>query len=76
CQIMSAHLSDLIYHTLGQTVSIAQITVSSLTGIITTAGSSNSSTLVPIASLGLPLTSSAAGFAIGFMKGRMEKNKE
>jgi hypothetical protein len=74
---MSAHLSDLIYHTLGQTVSIAQITVSSLTGIITAAGSSNSSTLVPIASLGLPLTgSAAAGFAIGFMKGRMEKNKE
>ena len=73
---MSAHLSDLIYHTLGQTVSIAQITVSSLTGMITTAGSSNSSTLLPIASSGLPLTGSAAGFAIGFMKGRMEKNKE
>jgi hypothetical protein len=72
---MSAHLSDLIYHTLGQTVSIAQITVSSLTGMITTAGSSNSSTLLPIASLGLPLTGSS-GFAIGFMKGRMEKNKE
>ena len=73
---MSAHLSDLIYHTLGQTVSIAQITVSSLTGMITTAGSSNSSTLLPIASLGLPLTGSSAGFAIGFMKARMEKNKE
>jgi hypothetical protein len=73
---MSAHLSDLIYHTLGQTVSIAQITVSSLTGMITTAGSSNSSTLLPIASLGLPLTGNAAGFAIGFMKGRMEKNKD
>jgi predicted alpha/beta-hydrolase family hydrolase len=45
--------------------------------MITTAGSSNSSTLLPITSLGLPLTgSAAAGFAIGFMKGRMEKNKE
>jgi hypothetical protein len=42
----------------------------------TTAGSSNCSTLLPIASLGLPLTGSAAGFAIGFMKDRMEKNKE
>jgi len=73
---MSAHLSDLIYHTLGQTVSIAQITVSSLTGMITTADSSNSSTLLPIASLALPLIGSSAGFAIGFMKGRMEKNKE
>ena len=45
--------------------------------MITTAGSSNSSTLLPITSLGLPLTGSAlAGFAIGFMKGRTEKNKE
>ena len=45
--------------------------------MITTAGSSNSSTLLPITSLGLPLTgSAAAGFAIGFMKGRTEKNKE
>jgi len=74
---MSAHLSDLIYHKLGQNLSIAQITVSSLSGMITTAGSRNSSTLVPIASLGLPLTgNAAAGFAIGFMKGGMEKNKE
>ena len=44
--------------------------------MITTARSSNSSTLLPITSLELPLTGSAAGFAIGFMKGRMEKNKE
>jgi hypothetical protein len=39
-------------------------------GLITTAANGNSSTLLPIASLGLPLTgSAAAGFAIGFMKG-------
>ena len=50
---------------------IAQSTVSSLTGLISTAGNgNNSSTLLPITSLGLPLTgSAAAGFAIGFMKG-------
>jgi hypothetical protein len=45
--------------------------------MITTAGSSNSSSLLAITSLGLPLTGrAAAGFAIGFMQGRMEKNKE
>jgi uncharacterized membrane protein (Fun14 family) len=51
--------------------SIAQSTISSLTGLITTTGNgNNSSTLLPITSLGLPLTgSAAAGFAIGFMKG-------
>jgi uncharacterized membrane protein (Fun14 family) len=50
---------------------IAQSTVSSLAGLISTAGNgNNSSTLLPITSLGLPLTgSAAAGFAIGFMKG-------
>lgn len=50
--------------------SIAQSTLSSFMGLITTAANGNSSTLLPIASLGLPLTgSAAAGFAIGFMKG-------
>jgi uncharacterized membrane protein (Fun14 family) len=51
--------------------SITQSTVSSLTGLITTtAGAGNSSALLPVTSLGLPLTgSAAAGFAIGFMKG-------
>jgi uncharacterized membrane protein (Fun14 family) len=51
--------------------SIARSTISSLTGLITTAGNgNNSSALLPITSLGLPLTgSTAAGFAIGFMKG-------
>jgi uncharacterized membrane protein (Fun14 family) len=50
--------------------SMAQSTVSSLTGLITTTGNGNSSTLLPITRLGLPLTgSAAAGFAIGFMKG-------
>ena len=45
--------------------------------MITTAGSINSSTLLPITSLRLPLTgSAAAGFAIGFVKDRKEKNKE
>jgi uncharacterized membrane protein (Fun14 family) len=49
---------------------IAQSTVSSLTGLITTAGNGNSSALLPITNLGLPLTgSAAAGFAFGFMKG-------
>jgi uncharacterized membrane protein (Fun14 family) len=50
---------------------IAQSTISSLIGLIsTTAGNGNSSTILPIARLGLSLTgSTAAGFAIGFMKG-------
>jgi uncharacterized membrane protein (Fun14 family) len=51
--------------------SITQSTVSSLTSLITTASNgNNSSTLLPITNLGLPLTgSAAAGFAIGFIKG-------
>lgn len=50
---------------------IAQSTVSYLTGLITTTTGTgnNSSVLLPITSLGLPLTGSAAGFAIGFMRG-------
>ena len=51
--------------------SIAQSTVSSLTGLIATAaGNSKGSTLLPITDLGLPLTNSAAaGFTLGFIKG-------
>lgn len=58
--------------------SIAQSTVSSLTDLISTTASNgkNSSTLLPITSLDLPLTGSAtAGFAIGFMKGWMRRTR-